>query len=176
MYGQDILCGISKGTFEIPHKISYPYIERCRFYSHTDLKALIGYQICYPMQTWPLVSRVLCWPWWRDPRDPSHKSQNADKYPTMHHFVTEMCTYEHISVTKWCIVGYGTGTLWDVCSRSIIGLSNVQYIRKTIVWIMHSLIHYDDFYQHFYQPLAHLSMHYVLINVLHINKMFKKSH
>ena len=33
MYGYDILCGISKGTFEIPHKISYPYIERCEFYS-----------------------------------------------------------------------------------------------------------------------------------------------
>ena len=27
MYGQDILCGISKGTFEIPHKISYPLID-----------------------------------------------------------------------------------------------------------------------------------------------------
>ena len=33
MYGQDILCGISKGTFEIPHKISYPYIERYDFYT-----------------------------------------------------------------------------------------------------------------------------------------------
>ena len=48
----------------------------------------------------------------------------------MHHFVTEMCTYVHISVTKccivgftyvhisvtkWCIVGYGTGALWDLC-------------------------------------------------------------
>ena len=33
--------------------------------------------------------------------DPSHKSHNAsDKYPTMHHFVTEMCTHVHISVTK----------------------------------------------------------------------------
>ena len=32
MYGQDILCGISKGTFEIPHNISYPYIERYDFY------------------------------------------------------------------------------------------------------------------------------------------------
>ena len=39
---------------------------------------------------------------------PSHKSHNAsDIYPTMHYFVTEMCTYVHISVTKWCIVGYG---------------------------------------------------------------------
>ena len=25
----------------------------------------------------------------------------------MHHFVTEMCTHVHISVTKWCILGYG---------------------------------------------------------------------
>ena len=39
--------------------------------------------------------------------DPSHKSHNAsDKYPMMYHYVTEMCTHVHISVTKWCIVGY----------------------------------------------------------------------
>ena len=37
MYGQDILCGISKVPFEIPHKISYPYIERCVFYSHVNI-------------------------------------------------------------------------------------------------------------------------------------------
>ena len=51
---------------------------------------------------------------------PAHKSHIAsDKYPTMHHFVTEMCTHVHISVTKWCIVGYGTGALWDLCSQPI---------------------------------------------------------
>ena len=33
MYGKDILWGISQGTFEIPHKICYPYIVRYRFYS-----------------------------------------------------------------------------------------------------------------------------------------------
>ena len=32
MYGLDILCGISKVPFEIPHNISHPYIERCAFY------------------------------------------------------------------------------------------------------------------------------------------------
>ena len=37
MYGQDILCGISKVPFEIPHKISYPYIERCVFYSQVKI-------------------------------------------------------------------------------------------------------------------------------------------
>ena len=33
MYGLDILCGISKAPFEIPHKLSYPYIERYDFYT-----------------------------------------------------------------------------------------------------------------------------------------------
>ena len=28
MYGQIVLCEIAKDTFEIPHNISYPYIER----------------------------------------------------------------------------------------------------------------------------------------------------
>ena len=39
MYGYDILCGISKVPFEIPHKISYPYIERCtsKFYSQVQI-------------------------------------------------------------------------------------------------------------------------------------------
>ena len=41
MYGQHILCGISKGTFEIPHKISYPYIERCGFYSQVKIEELL---------------------------------------------------------------------------------------------------------------------------------------
>ena len=41
MYGQDILCGISKGTFEIPHKISNPYIERCKFYWQVKIYELL---------------------------------------------------------------------------------------------------------------------------------------
>ena len=47
--------------------------------------------------------------------NPFHQSQNAlEKYPRMHHFVTEMCTHVHISVTKCCIVGFGTIALWDL--------------------------------------------------------------
>ena len=52
--------------------------------------------------------------------DPSNKHQNAwDKYPIMHHFVTEMCTHVHISATKCCIVEYGTGAFWDLGDGSI---------------------------------------------------------
>ena len=41
------------------------------------------------------------------------------KYPTMYHFGTEMCTHVHISITKWCIVG-----LWDWC---IVGFVRLAY-------------------------------------------------
>ena len=37
----------------------------------------------------------------------------------MYHFVTEICTHVHISVTKCCIVGYGTEAFWDAWDRSI---------------------------------------------------------
>ena len=33
MYGEDILCVISEGTFDIPNKISQPYIERYDLYT-----------------------------------------------------------------------------------------------------------------------------------------------
>ena len=52
--------------------------------------------------------------------DPSHKSHHAShRYPIMHHFVTEMCLHVHISVTKCCIVGYGTDAFWDLWHGSI---------------------------------------------------------
>ena len=41
MYGQDILCGISKGTFEIPHKISHPYIE---FVYNIEILRALGFK------------------------------------------------------------------------------------------------------------------------------------
>ena len=37
-----------------------------------------------------------------------------DQYPTMPHFISEMCTRVHISVTKWCIVEY-------ICLWCIVG-------------------------------------------------------
>ena len=49
MYGWDILWEISKRTFEIPHKTSYPYIKRHNIYTklpkfqeHLDLRVGTG--------------------------------------------------------------------------------------------------------------------------------------
>ena len=67
------------------------------------------------------------------------KSRNAPvPYPTMNHFVTEMCTGVHISVTKWCIVGYLSDAWWVcgmgrrhglLCSlyRFLFGLQSVSF-------------------------------------------------
>ena len=56
-----------------------------------------------------------------------HKSHNAPvPYPTMHHFVTEMCTQVHICVTKWCIVGYLSDALWDLWDGSIMRSNTVE--------------------------------------------------
>ena len=72
---------------------------------------------------------------WRQTIDPSHKFHNAsDKYPKMHHFVTVMWTHVHISVTKWCIMGYGTDALWGLWDWSIcmpLGLC-----KETVKWSM----------------------------------------
>ena len=52
--------------------------------------------------------------------DPFHKSHNAlGGYLTMDHFVTEMCTHVHISVTKWCLAVYGTDASLDLCNKFI---------------------------------------------------------
>ena len=56
---------------------------------------------------------------WSDPSiliDLIHKSHNAPvPYPTMHHSEQKCAHF----CSEWCIVGYGTGALWDLWIRSI---------------------------------------------------------
>ena len=47
----------------------------------------------------------------------------------MHHFVSEMCTCVHISVTKWCIVGYLSDALWDLWD-GCVGRFKFKFGRK----------------------------------------------
>ena len=37
----------------------------------------------------------------------------------------------HISVAKWCIVGYETGALWDLWERSIATTNSVPYFKSS---------------------------------------------
>ena len=59
MYGCDILCGISKVPFEIPHKISYPYIERCDFYATLNFQELLDLRAQLPF--WNATVEVEEW-------------------------------------------------------------------------------------------------------------------
>ena len=45
----------------------------------------------------------------------------------MYHFVTEMCTYVHISVAKWRILGYLSDALCDLWGGSIRLLGSSPY-------------------------------------------------
>ena len=51
------------------------------------------------------------------------------QYPTVHHFMTEVWSHVYISVTKWCIVGYRVGALYDFCDRSIVDVIAYRTIR-----------------------------------------------
>ena len=52
--------------------------------------------------------------------DLSYKSHNAPvPYFTIHHSVTEICTWLYSSVTKWCIVGYLSDAVWNLRDASM---------------------------------------------------------
>ena len=128
-------------------------------------------------------------------------SHNAPvQYPTMCHFVTEMCIYVHISVTKWCIVGYLSGALWDFWSET--GLFCMKFRAWSHYWsIIYSqiLCHwrgprwpciYNIFHIYIYiwvseqdhqrfmwwllacsEPNHHLNQGWLIVNWIHRNKL-----
>ena len=58
MYGSDILRGISKVPFEIPHKISDPYIERYDFYTTSKFSELLDLRAHTRYWNAPLVTQL----------------------------------------------------------------------------------------------------------------------
>ena len=56
MYMQDMVCWISRDTFEIPHKISYPYIERYDCPVHNSCVLILLTQLHY--RTYRTISSV----------------------------------------------------------------------------------------------------------------------
>ena len=62
-------------------------------------------------------------------------------------FCNRMCTYVHISVTKWCIVGYLSDAMWDVWDGSID-----DQMRKITVTCILVVLHLNI-------CVAHVSLH-----------------
>ena len=72
--------------------------------------------------------------------DPSQKSQDgSDKYPTIHHFVPEIYTHVHISVTKWCVVGYGIGVIRakGPCQYTHLSINEITIEIAEIIYSYH---------------------------------------
>ena len=66
-----------------------------------------------------------------------HKFHKASvPYPTMHHFVTEMCACVHISVTKCCVVGYLSDALWDLWDGSYIRHWSESSLCQVMAWCL----------------------------------------
>ena len=111
-----------------------------------------------PAECWLCISS--CWHWQQcqfspkylqqTPRrspsqaiDPSHKSHNAsDRYPTMYHFVTEMCTRAHFcykmvhcGIWDWRIVGFVQQVHW-LSSKLLSNLFSCFVILYTVSYHM----------------------------------------
>ena len=78
------------------------------------------------MCTW----RVHQTPW--DPIVSSYKSHNASNIPLCT-ILQQKRAHMHISVLKWCIVGYGTVELWHFWTRSIIDITSYAMTETHII-------------------------------------------
>ena len=95
MYGEDILCEISKVSFETLNKIPNPYTERCVFYPETKIKLLLNLthwtrvmniyvsKLYQGVQQLPLIkfpdfSLTFPWPSFVFPDHESHWIHNTD--------------------------------------------------------------------------------------------------
>ena len=64
--------------------------------------------------------------------DPSQKSHNASyNYPTMHHFVTDMCTHVHISVTKCSLWDMAQMHFW-ICEMGLFPCLRLHHLTQPI--------------------------------------------
>ena len=71
------------------------------------------------------------------------------------HFMTSSCnapfcsrsvhTHVHNSVTKWCIVGCGSGAMWDLCNKSVGPLDTHFSTFINVVWKMSRILFTPQF-------------------------------
>ena len=73
----------------------------------------------YHVNKWNIT---ITWDYWKGNELVVQRKPSVDTviFPTMHHYVTEMCTWVHISVTKWWIAGYLTNALWVLLEGCIV--------------------------------------------------------
>ena len=80
---------------------------------------------------------------------------------TVLHFVTEMCMHAHISVTRWCIVGYETSALWELWDWSNRAYSCLTYfegkLKKNNLLFISRMILNASRYWYFCDTIQHMN-------------------
>ena len=82
----------------------------------------VDFMFWYPITKWVAMT----WRGWEDTSRVISQTPQCTNYPTLHRFVTEMCTHVHISVTKmvhcgiwdWCIAGFVQQVCWVLQLRA----------------------------------------------------------
>ena len=95
-------------------RVYWAWIKRYCILCSKTYRTLRSLVVTFRCFTTSCQGRQHLWHWSID-RAISQSPWCTSPISTMQHFVTEMCTCVHISVTKCCIVGY----LWDLWDGSI---------------------------------------------------------
>ena len=129
-HGEMSLVSFNKIKNRVKHEI---YIEKRRRVNHTILrKSELENDLI-----WSKVSKSHLVPLYTYLIHPSHKCYNAvDKYPTMHHFVAEMCTFMSQNCALWDLgeVHYG------ICEIGLLTLNvrgpSYLGLTRSISWLL----------------------------------------
>ena len=97
-----------------------------------------------------------------------HRSYNTlVPHPTMNHFVTEMCTHVHISVTKWCIVGCLPNVLLDLWEVNLSLKWRIQHhLWLTEIFTLWHKTTFTISTKDFLTSCRFLAIHYELIEIV----------
>ena len=89
----------------------------CGRWSVFGIPKLLLLNVICNAQNWHAIKTFTKIMWlWQNPGNMFSKLWCISQISQNVLFVIKMCTLVLISVTKWCIVGYGTGVLWDLCN------------------------------------------------------------
>ena len=113
MYGSKILCEISKGTFEISHKILNPYTAKYAFYSHLCLPA--SYKI---FESWQKLQYMLTYNPMNCHGIYIHNIQSVAR------FINSKCNLWHtVYIYLTCYIYIYIAVLWKGRSRVALAVS-----------------------------------------------------
>ena len=104
MYGYDILCWISKVPFEIPHKISYSYIERYVFLYNIEISRALRFKGSYAFLKRPPRRIILC----------MRQVNQRWRYNVTSSLTSSLIGWVHTQNDPWDLEDYNAAIFWGI--------------------------------------------------------------